>query len=51
MFRFYIEASYETKMFYLMAILYGIALIASTIYPYARLDYARSYNQTASTEH
>lgn len=41
----YVEASFEVKMFWLMVILYGVALLASTLYPYLRLDYARSYPQ------
>lgn len=37
------EASYQTKLFIFMAALYGISLIVTTVYSYARLDYVRSY--------
>lgn len=37
------EASYQTKLFFLMAAIYGVSLLVTTVYCYARLDYVRSY--------
>lgn len=39
----YYEASSQTKYFIWNWIIYGIAIIASTVYCYGRLDYVRSY--------
>jgi hypothetical protein len=36
------EATAQTKYFVLTWAVYGIAIIASTVYCYARLDYVRS---------
>jgi hypothetical protein len=38
----YREASSQTKYFILNWILYGILIIASTLYCYGRLDYVRT---------
>lgn len=40
------NASSQTKYLVLNWVVYGLALIASTLYCYARLDYVRSYKAT-----
>ena len=45
--RQYKEANSQTKYFILNWILYGLMLIASTIYVYIRLDYVRSGHQAS----
>jgi len=37
------RADREMKWFILTWVIYGIAIIATTVYCYARLDYVRSY--------
>jgi hypothetical protein len=37
------NASGQTKFFVFNWVIYGIALVATTVYCYARLDYVRSY--------
>lgn len=39
------SASRETKWFVLNWLLYGVLIIATTVYCYARLDYVRSYKK------
>lgn len=39
----YRSASRETKYFVLNVVAYGLLLVFTTIYCYARLDYVRSY--------
>lgn len=39
----YKNSSRQTKFFALTWFVYGIAIIITTIYCYARLDYVRSY--------
>ena len=43
-------SDYETTMFYLMVILYALAMVASTLYPYARLPWDRSYKTTINEQ-
>lgn len=38
----FFKADFQTKIFYLNWGIYGLAIVASTIYCYARLDFARS---------
>jgi heme/copper-type cytochrome/quinol oxidase subunit 2 len=38
------KIDYETKMFWLMVLFYGLILVVSTVYVYARLNYVRSAN-------
>lgn len=42
-FKEYNEASSQTKYFVLNWLVYGLALLITTVYCYARLDYVRSY--------
>lgn len=42
------EANAQTKYFILNWILYGLAIILTTLYCYGRLDYVRSYRTTPS---
>lgn len=45
------DADREMKWFVLTAVVYGLALFATTFYSYARLDYVRSYEAApAKTE-
>jgi hypothetical protein len=44
----YNEATPQTKFFILNWVVYGLAIVITTIYCYARLDFVRSY-QTPST--
>ena len=37
------ESDFKIKNFYFNIFIYFVAMIASTIYVYARLDYVRSY--------
>ena len=39
----YWNAPRKIKYFYLTWLVYGLALIVTTLYCYARLDYVRSY--------
>lgn len=45
----YREANPQTKYFVLNWLIYGIAIIVTTIYCYGRLDFVRS-NKTAPSE-
>lgn len=36
-------ADYQTKMFMLTHFIYGLVILATTLYCYGRLDYVRSY--------
>lgn len=47
--RHYYEASPQTKYFVLNWLVYGIVIIATTIYCYARLDFVRS-NKSAQSD-
>lgn len=40
------ESSYQIKMFAFIAVIFGLSIVVTTIYCYARLDYVRSYNTT-----
>jgi hypothetical protein len=44
------EASFQTKFFVLNWIVYTIAIIVTTIYAYARLDFVRSYDVSKKIE-
>jgi hypothetical protein len=37
------EASAQTQFYYLNWIIYGLVIIMTTVYCYARLDFVRSY--------
>jgi hypothetical protein len=53
MFKRYKNASNETKFFVFNWVIYGLALIITTIYCFGRLDYVRSYatkNVESSTQ-
>lgn len=39
----YNEASAQTKFFILTWLIYGLALLITTVYCYGRLDFVRSY--------
>ena len=43
----YRRAHPQTQYFIMMFLFYGVMLIASTIYCYARLDYVRSYKTSS----
>lgn len=45
----YNEASKQTKYFIWNWVIYGLAILITTVYCYGRLDYVRSY-QTPSTK-
>lgn len=45
----YNEASSQTKFFVLNWLVYGLAILITTVYCYARLDFVRSY-RTPSVE-
>lgn len=47
-YREFAAASYETKMFAFTWAVYVLAIIVTTIYCYARLDFVRSYAQPTS---
>lgn len=40
----YLEKDSQTRYFFLNWAIYGIAIIASTVYCYGRLNYVRSYS-------
>jgi hypothetical protein len=42
-FRRYYEANAQTKVFIWNWVVYGLALIITTVYCYGRLDFVRSY--------
>lgn len=46
----YNEASTQTKYFVLNWLVYGLALLITTVYCYARLDFVRSYKTPAAIE-
>lgn len=48
--REYDEASPQTKYFVLNSLVYGLAIIITTVYCYARLDFVRSYRAPAVAE-
>lgn len=39
----FFNASFQTKIFIITIFLFGFAIVVTTIYCYARLDYVRSY--------
>ncbi|HEY4832579.1 MAG TPA: hypothetical protein VIH61_08490 [Waddliaceae bacterium] len=39
----FVHSSFQTKVFVLMGITYGLAIVLSTLCVYARLDFVRSY--------
>ena len=41
--RQYNQASAQTKYFVLNCLVYGLAILITTVYCYARLDFVRSY--------
>lgn len=47
----YNKASAQTKVFVLNWLVYGLAIILTTVYCYARLDYVRSYKTAPSQVH
>lgn len=47
----YNEATSQTQYFFLTLAVYGLALLATTVYVYARLDYVRSYKTTPTAQH
>ncbi len=47
----YREATSQTHYFFLTLVVYGIVLLVTTVYVYARLDFVRSYKTTPSTQH
>lgn len=46
----YNESTPQTKYFILNWIIYGLAIIITTVYCYARLDFVRSYQSPTVTE-
>lgn len=50
-FKAYNGATSQTQYFFLTLVVYGIALLATTVYVYARLDFVRSYKTTPTTQH
>lgn len=46
----YNESNPKTKSFILTWIIYSLALVITTVYCYARLDYVRSYKSEAAIE-
>jgi|GEM_PF-3198861 len=44
--RSFYKSSRETKWFVLNWFIYGLAIVATSIYCYARLDFVRSYTVT-----
>ena len=50
MLREYNEANPQTKYFVLNALVYGLAILITTLYCYGRLDYVRSYRTPSVTE-
>ena len=49
-FKLYNGANPKTRYFVLNVLIYGLTLLITTIYCYARLDYVRSYPSPAVTE-
>lgn len=49
-FREYNDSSSQTKYFVLNWLVYGLALIITTVYCYARLDSVRSYRTPSITQ-
>jgi hypothetical protein len=49
--RDYNNASGQTKVFILNWLVYGLAIILTTVYCYARLDFVRSYKTTPDQVH
>lgn len=47
----YRKASAQTHYFFLTLAVYGIAMLVTTVYVYARLDYVRSYKTNPTTTH
>lgn len=41
----FVQSSRQTKFFVLNWFIYGLALVVTTIYCYARLDFVRSYQK------
>jgi len=48
--REYSEANPQTKYFVLNGLIYGLAIIITTIYCYGRLDFVRSYRTPSIME-
>jgi len=46
----YNEASSQTKYFILNWLVYGLAIIITTVYCFARLNYVRSYQSPSTIE-
>lgn len=46
----YGEANPQTKYFVLNALIYGLAIIITTLYCYGRLDFVRSYRTPSVVE-
>ena len=46
----YNDASSQTKFFVLNCLVYGLAILITTVYCYARLDFVRSYRTPAVIE-
>ena len=46
----YSEANPQTKYFVLNALVYGLAIIITTVYCYGRLDFVRSYRTPGVAE-
>lgn len=49
--RDYNNASAQTKVFVLNWLVYGLAIILTTVYCYARLDFVRSYKTPTNQVH
>lgn len=47
----YNEASSQTKFFVWNAVVYGLAIIITTVYCYGRLDFVRSYPAPSTIKH
>lgn len=48
--KLYNDASAQTKVFVLNWLVYGLAILITTVYCYARLDFVRSYRTPAVIE-
>lgn len=47
----YHQATSQTQYFFLTLAVYGLMLLVTTVYVYARLDYVRSYKTTPTAQH
>jgi hypothetical protein len=47
----YKESTSQTQYFFLTLAVYGIALLVTTVYVYARLDFVRSYKTSPTAQH